>query len=476
MNPDSFDIVLRRRSAWEAVDLGVALLRSQLLEVYLPWTLLLASASTLVWACFGPIWGCLVLWLLLPLLDRLVLQILSRAVFRQATSLKEALRIWPASLKNGLLRDVLLHRIFGRRSVLQPIWVLEGLSFGDAGRRERDFSSCTGSAQGLSFFYLKIEALVTLGIFMQLAPNFMPEIDVNSEGLWAFIFENLRVMSSAMATPAMISWVIAIWLLRPFGIAGGFLIYLNQRMIGEGWDLELQFRSLAARLAPLLLVAALFLPAFPSAAAEPVEPSFIQAPGEQSCRRILETEEFRTVETRRLPRPKFDLPKQTNLPPFALTLGLVMKWLLIAALAAALVYLCWLLYRYGLAPRFPSSSTSLPDEPRLAALVPEAPAPSGVGLRARRLAEGGQTLAAAQLLYREGLETLRLRQGLRLRPGVTEGEALRELRPRGDLVASFFVELVPLLIAAAYAGRPPAAERLLPLADRWESVFAGGAS
>jgi hypothetical protein len=40
----------------------------------------------------------------------------------------------------------------------------------------------------------------------------------------------------------------AIAIVEPFYVAAGFALYLNRRTLLEGWDLELAFRRLAARL------------------------------------------------------------------------------------------------------------------------------------------------------------------------------------------------------------------------------------
>ena len=83
-------IGLRRRSPWEAMDLGLTMLQRWWRAVYVPHLLfavpLMAAAIAVGW-WFERAWlGLLIVWWLKPVYDRLVLHVLSRAVFGEQRS------------------------------------------------------------------------------------------------------------------------------------------------------------------------------------------------------------------------------------------------------------------------------------------------------------------------------------------------------------------------------------------------------
>ena len=96
MRPEDLQVNLRPRSSWEAMELGTALLRRHAGAVWRPWLLallpLFAALNALAWALGQPWLAWLALWWLKPALERIVLYVLSRAVFGQAPGTLAALR------------------------------------------------------------------------------------------------------------------------------------------------------------------------------------------------------------------------------------------------------------------------------------------------------------------------------------------------------------------------------------------------
>src|SRR3954465_10461200 len=81
-------VALRRRTPWEATDLGLAMLQRWWRPVYAAHALVVAPGAlglvALGWT-FDAVWAAmLVFWWLEPLYDRVVLHVLSRAVFGEA--------------------------------------------------------------------------------------------------------------------------------------------------------------------------------------------------------------------------------------------------------------------------------------------------------------------------------------------------------------------------------------------------------
>nr|WP_312600781.1 hypothetical protein [Pseudomonas luteola] len=85
--------VIRPRSPWEALDLGVRLAREHLHILMTSWALLtlpvLALLSAALWNY--PSIVMLVFWWLKPLFERLPLHILSRALFGETITARQAL-------------------------------------------------------------------------------------------------------------------------------------------------------------------------------------------------------------------------------------------------------------------------------------------------------------------------------------------------------------------------------------------------
>ena len=96
MRLEDLTVALRPRSAWEAVELGTALVRRHARAVWRPWLAGTLPAFALVnAACFAidaPWLAMLLMWWLKPLFDRIPLYVLSRAVFVEVPGTRATLR------------------------------------------------------------------------------------------------------------------------------------------------------------------------------------------------------------------------------------------------------------------------------------------------------------------------------------------------------------------------------------------------
>src|SRR3954463_13152984 len=122
-------VTLRRRSPWEATDLGLAMLQRWWRPVYAAHALILAPIAlilvTLGWA-FDAVWvAMLALWWLEPLYDRVVLHVLSRAVFGEVPTPLSVLRSWK-DWTSGLIAGLTWYRMSFARSFNLPVRQLEG--------------------------------------------------------------------------------------------------------------------------------------------------------------------------------------------------------------------------------------------------------------------------------------------------------------------------------------------------------------
>ena len=96
MRVDGLTIALRERAPWESVDLGVALVRSHARRIVPVWLL---SSGLLCAACIGIGYlldlgwlGGVLLWWSKPLLDRIPLFVLSRAVIGETPGFRATWR------------------------------------------------------------------------------------------------------------------------------------------------------------------------------------------------------------------------------------------------------------------------------------------------------------------------------------------------------------------------------------------------
>src|SRR5262249_44237997 len=142
MQPADLTVALRRRSPWEATDLGLAMLQRWWRPVYAAHALVVAPIAlalvALGWA-YDAVWaGILAFWWLEPLYDRVVLHVLSRAVFGEMSRPLSVLRSW-RDWKGGLFAALALRVIVWdlARSFNLPVRQLERSRGREARERQR---------------------------------------------------------------------------------------------------------------------------------------------------------------------------------------------------------------------------------------------------------------------------------------------------------------------------------------------------
>lgn len=261
-------IAVRPRPAWEALDLGILLVREHRGLLMTSWALVtlpvLALLSLLLWDY--PTLVMLLFWWLKPLYERLPLLILSRALFGATPTLKEALKAWPATLRSQWLPSLLWRRLSLVRSFTLPVQQLEGLSGAERTRRLSVLcQSDMHAARVLTLVGMHLEMVLCIGMIMllyMLTPQSLT-YDLDWPGLLQDSPPMLWVdhLLNLLYALALLVW-------EPIYVACGFTLYLNRRTRLEAWDIELVFRRLRQRLASgatsLLLGVALIFATVPS--------------------------------------------------------------------------------------------------------------------------------------------------------------------------------------------------------------------
>lgn len=482
---DRLQVAVRLRAPFEAADVGLRLLRAHWKPVYAVTLVLLAPLALALGGLFRahPWVMPLAIWWLKPLWDRPILHVLGRATFGETPGVASTLKALPGLFRRGLLASLLWRRLSDVRSLVLPIWQLEGQG-GAAYRRRRAVLVRRGRFQAglLTFACFLFQVVFFVGLFAALE-LFVPRGSSFSPADKAF--EGDAALRSAWVDLLLQSVpVLAMAFIEPFYVAGGFGLYLNRRVELEGWDIELAFRKLGARLATLAQAMMLLLAL--------VLPLAAQGPSEAKVRARAELEEVHRQPEFQTRRTKegwhWKQAKETNIkarPEWlesllkALSsfgrafvgLGTLLKWAIILAAAALIAAFLWR-YRRAFAPEPRKRKGEAPPTVLFGMDLRPESLPADVAGTALDFWRRGEARAALALLYRASLSELVGSFQLDLPRGATEGECLRASRavlpPEG---ADYFGRLTRAWQGEAYAGRRPMDGESLCLG--WASHFRG---
>ena len=486
---DEVTVSLRPRNPWEAMDLGFAIVRREWRAVYLAWfaaTLPLFIALNLVLYDIAWLAG-LVFWWLKPFYDRVVLWVVSQALFGSRPPLRESLRKALELRRNGLILALTLLRLDPARSFDLPTHLLEGLRGKARRRRQRVLNHRGhGHAVWLTVACVNLELVCYLSLLVLvwlLVPDTLlaPLLSILETGI-----------PGGFDTVFNLAYYVAVSIIEPCYVAGGFSLYVNRRTVLEGWDIELQFRQMARRLsasvrpataAALTLVAALLLPPLVAPAlasdAGDVDRRAAEDPAEVIAR-VLSAPEFQVTERRETWVPKRRTPDGENgrgslIGPETAELiarvARLLMWLMLGYLVLALLVSIWR-YRAGRRVR-PLKSPTARQEP----VAPRAPAeaaavPSNPSTAARSLWSAGDPRGAMSLLYRASLARLAARGALPVIAVDTERDVERRLEELNDPgLKGYLSRLIAVWRLTAYRHTPPPGDEGMNLIEEWAHRF-----
>lgn len=291
MRIERLDVVLRARSAWEAMELGSALVRRHAGAIWKPWLLvtlpLFAVLNLGAWAIDALWLAPLLLWWLKPVLDRIPLFVISRAVFGDVPRVRDTVRAQGAWGWRTLIGYLTWRRLSPARSVFMPLELLEGASADQQRERRRTLGGAIyGHALLMASVFATFEGMLfvaciaSIGLFVPI--DLLPE---TARAAWALIGDQTPVWADIGFNA--IAWL-AMTLIEPFFVGAGFGLYLNRRTQLEAWDVEMALRRMAARLrsaAPLALlcVALLAAPVAALRAQPAADDTAVQAATEQDA-------------------------------------------------------------------------------------------------------------------------------------------------------------------------------------------------
>lgn len=493
MELDRLAVQLRLRNPWEAIDLGFAMVRSWMREVYAPWFAVFVPVCAIALLLLPPQWATLLVWWLKPALDRVVLHVLAAGVFGELPHLRDTLRALPRALSPGLIASLTWCRFFLARSFNLPVWQLERQRGRAARLRRQQLQRRVGShAVWLTAACIHFEIALGLSV-IALYDLLLPAAGEGEFGLFQLFYgaEQFAQWSFAIAYFAVVT------VLEPVYVAGGFALYLNRRTALEGWDLEVALRrigqrasaepriaaaapagSAVASLLAAVLAAALLAPP-PASAQAPPQPVATERPA-QAIKEVLKRPEFDEYRTRTVleylgsrkekekPRPRSDSVGWATFLDALAQLVRILAW---AAVGVALVFLAhYLLRHFGLLREARAQYT--PPETLFGLDVRPESLPADIASEAARLARAGELLKALSLLYRGALAALLHRDGVELASGDTEQDCLRKSRPRLPAAAhAYFARLLEAWQQLAYARRRLPAADVESLCSAWAAHF-----
>ncbi|MBK8725036.1 MAG: hypothetical protein IPL96_02985 [Holophagaceae bacterium] len=492
MKVEDLSVAVRPRRAFEAVDLGFALLRRHARAVLSPWFCVALPLGALLLLAFwkAPYWGLFAWRWLKPLLDRVPLHVLARATFSQVPGPGATLKDLWRGPKTGLFAALTWRRLAPGRAMAAPVHQLEGLKGKPFRARWAVLArSGGGAAAALLLICLCFEAVLLLALIAFLAILLPSHL-----AFWDWIFEH----ESSLGGPRclLVLHVAATSVVEPFFVAGGFALYLNRRTALEGWDIELAFRRMARRLAPALL--SLLLVGGGSLAAEekpaPAPPKVEKRPddpitptkgtrpenaAQRAAVEVMRRKEFGELKEVRVPQWLLKDRKAREGKPLDLAwlgefLAPFFKGVVLAALFAVVAWLLW---------HFRDQLGTLLRPRRKAAVLdtlfgldirPES-LPDDVGAAAWKLWTQGDARAALALLYRGSLASLVHAHSVSLHAGSTEGDALRlATKALAGEGSAYFGALTLAWLHLAYRHEAPTAEAAWGLCEAWPRTFRRG--
>lgn len=491
MDLDKITVVVRPRNAWEGVDLGFAMARRWFLPLWLLW---LAVATPLLCVSVlliseSILYASLFIWWFKPLYEPPLLFWMSRAMFDEYPGRRDMLRRWWHIVWPQLLANLSWRRLSPNRSFYMPVAVLEGLH----GKQRRARLEVLGRRQQvgvwLTFFGMAVETT------LEIAFSLLIIIMIPEELRWMDVGDFMTTPGKTEELLQYAGYFLAMSLVAPFYVAGGFGLYLNRRSQLEGWDIELGFRQIMARRAgsgkrfssaALVLLGALFLgvPQHDARAAEFDD----REQARTLITEVLDDEIFGKKETQTYwkyigseDEKDDDSSLMTALFDWLLeffsgffkgfaSVGEALLWA-VAGLAIA-AFLWWLIRNRGWLPGLKRQTKQTPQAVVTLFgldLRPES-LPDDIVAAARALLERDDARAALSLLYRGALTRFVQQNNPPIPASATEGECLeRVINARSESEGEYFKTLTSAWICLAYGHLLPSRQQVESLCNNWQA-------
>ncbi len=475
---------IRPRDPWEAMDLGVALVRRDWKRITQAWCLTVVPFCLLL-AFLLYQYPYLLLFAIFwfkPLYDRVPLFIISRSLFGACPRLHDLWRS-PKFFLTDLLGSLSWRRFSLARSYVMPVSILEQLK-GKARRQRLLVLGRETDAHGTSLMTVcaLLEFAVAAALAMLLV-TFIPSHSFDFGEWFLATFQDHAAAPDNVLRLLALIYFLALSFVEPFYVGAGFGLYINARTKGEGWDLDIAFRKLETRLSHraasrgkvAAVALALFYMVSPTPTSHAQEAPTISDTKTQ-IREVLDRPEFiihkteRTVWRRKGQPSEFGSPGPNVGMPFFALLGEVLFWVAIVAAVLAIAY--WL-YQYrhllkggclrrGSSDIGPRATTVMGMDVRGDSL------PDNIAQSAWEAWIAGRPQEAMSLLYRGSISWLIERERLPIAESDTENDCLQHAHQLENVaMLDYFSRLTAQWITGAYGKRWPTDETVKELCQSW---------
>jgi hypothetical protein len=225
------------KSSWQCFDLGCRVALADFRSLFTFW-IIATLPLFIVLISIDLDWGFFIFWLGKPWYERGLLYILSQAVFGTKPSVKQALLFLPSQIKPLWFSSITYRRLAPSRSFDMAVTQLEGLVGHKRTKRlgvlhrnsDNNTAWWTICCAHWEFFF----CVGMLSLIQMLVPQYFDFYE---------LFNPYAVADSLQTYTLYCVYYVAIAIVAPFYIAGGFVAYLNRRVILEGWDIELGFNK-----------------------------------------------------------------------------------------------------------------------------------------------------------------------------------------------------------------------------------------
>lgn len=249
MELNALEFQARKRNAWQVFDLTLLVVHRWGLQMFFLWFLQALIIFVPMALIFDSFIALLIVWWLKPVIERPLLQYASQAAFGYKPGIGECLS---TITKLGVVKIALMltwRRLSLQRAFAAPVDQLEGLHGHSRSSRVTVLESLSNHRQALwLIFCVYVEFILMLAfslVFFAMVPG-SENIEFDVDLL--FLYEDSIDIITTLGS------LLSYGVIAPYYVTGGFLGYLNSRVELEGWDIELAFKRMAKRLAPVLLL------------------------------------------------------------------------------------------------------------------------------------------------------------------------------------------------------------------------------
>lgn len=505
MELDKLEISLRRRTPWEAIDLGFALARRWFMPLWLLWLSIAVPLGLILffflYDALG--WLMLIIWWFKPLYEPPLMFWLSRAVFGEQLPVKSVLRQWWSVVRPQLLLNLTLRRFNPSRSFTLPVALLEQLKGSARRDRLRVLGRNQSAAAWLTVIGIHLESVLEMA-FIAVVFMLIPE-DLR----WSSFGDLFMAPGKVGDWLQFAGGLLCMSIIAPFYVAAGFTLYLNRRSELEAWDIEINFRRTSERfktefsrrsgsgIAAVLLAAVLAfvvplistpVDAAQQVSAQEAKPLIKKVLDDEAFGRYEQTHTWQYVGSESESSNNWfirwledllggmDTTAADNTHKSAISLielGKILIWIIGISLVVFLIYQIinnsqWFRDFQG---RRVCKERHKPIELFGLDLRPEQ-LPDDPAAEARRLVAQGAFREALSLLYRGALVYLVTQEHIEIPDSATEGECERLVRSnRSAAEADYFNTLTNHWLRMAYGHIVPAEEPVVLLCQRWQEVY-----